>query len=85
MKKLFIFIVLLFLMSCGGLESMYDEANYESLVNDYGDLYLYSGGVLIQQFNSVKIIYTSSDTIAIYFKHEGNIKYWQGEALFIKR
>jgi hypothetical protein len=86
MKKfLFLLLVLIVLISCGGFESMYDDANYESLVNEYGTLYLYSGGYLIQQYPNVKIIYTGSDTISIYFKYNDKIYYWQGEALFEKK
>ena len=82
MKTLFLIIIVLLLSSCGVVESMYDEGNYESMVNETGFLELYSGGECVKRYDNVKIIYTSSDTTAIYFKHNNEMKYWQGDAYF---
>jgi len=69
------------IMSCGYAEKAYDRGNYESLTNERGDIELYSGGELIKSYKNVKILYSSSDTFAMWFKtSDGEKIYWQGEA-----
>ena len=84
MKKLVIAIMAAALLStgCGKLERVYDSANYESLTNEKGTIKLYDGGKLVASYVDAKIIYTSADTDAVYFKTAGGEnKYWQGTML----
>lgn len=66
---------------CGDLEKAYDSANYESLSNEYGDIEVYSGGRMIKNYVNVKILYSSSDTQALFIE-QGNKKiYIQGDCI----
>lgn len=70
----------LLLSSCGYIEKSCDNSNYESLSNEEGTIELYSGGILIETYNNIDIIYSDSDSFAIWFKTEGGeVIYWQGE------
>jgi len=85
MKKLivgiFMVMVMVVVISCGAAEKIYDRQNYESLTNEYGNIELYSGGVLVKEFKDVQILYSSSDTFALWvIKKNGKKFYWQGEA-----
>ena len=84
---MFVILVVLLLVGllagCGLFEKAYDRSNYESITNETGDLYLYSGGVLIKTYEDVKILYSNADSFAIFFKtKDGDERYWQGEAEF---
>lgn len=85
MRKLFISLIIglsLCLSSCGLAEKFYEDANYESITNEKGDIKLYSGGELIRELKDVKIIYSDSNSFAMWIKlSNGEIYYWQGEAL----
>ena len=76
-----IVILALFLLSCGQLEREYDKLNYESLTNETGDIFLYSGGVLVGKYRDAKIVYSDSDSRSIWFKHKGKKYYFQGDCL----
>ncbi len=66
---------------CGLVEKYYEEVNYETLTNAKGRIELYSGGKLVKEFKDSKIIYSNSDSEALYFKDSaGKTHYWQGEA-----
>ena len=84
-KYISILLIVIFCFSfigCGSMEKIYDEENYESLTNENGDIGLYSGGRLINRFDNVKILYSSSDSFALWFiTKDGKKIYWQGEAL----
>jgi hypothetical protein len=71
MKNLFnIFMVVLLatiMTGCGSCEKMYDKANYESLTNEPGELTLWSGGKVMAHFSNVEIVYSASDSDALYF------------------
>ena len=72
MNKLFnifiIFIVLILFSGCGWFESMYDEGNYESITNETGILTLWNGGKIMASFSKAKVIYSASDSDAMYFE-----------------
>ena len=82
--KLFIALIIgmcLTLPSCGQVEKIYENSNYESITNERGDLELYSGGKLIKTLKNGKIIYSDSDSFAMWIKlNDGSKVYWQGEA-----
>lgn len=84
MKKLFVvglMVCMMFVMSCGWAERVYDRGNYESITNERGDIELYSGGELVDTYKNIKVIYSSSDSFALWFKTDDGAKiYWQGEA-----
>jgi len=78
-RKLFI-LSFLFLTSCGYIENSCDKSNYESLSNETGTIELYSGGVLIASYKNANIIYSNSDSDAIWFETETDSTiYWQGD------
>ena len=84
MKKsifiVFVIITCCSLYSCGTVEKMYDQGNYESLTNEKGIIELYSGGKLIRTLSG-KVVYSSSDSLAMYIQlNTGERVYWQGEA-----
>ena len=83
MLKLIGFLLVVFLLfSCGDVERAFDQANYESLTNEHGDMEFYSGGELVKSYKNAKVIYSSSDSFALWIKTEDGKKvYWQGEAL----
>lgn len=92
-KQLIISFILFFLLfplfqGCGGCHKWKERViDYETLSGKEGELFLYSGGVLIERFSKVEIIYSSSDTESFIFEIKINGKkqkrYWQGEAQFI--
>lgn len=67
------------LSSCGSLEKAYDSENYESLTNETGDIYVLSGGKVMYEYKNAKIIYSSSDTQAMWIKCNKNEYYLQGD------
>ena len=81
--KMFMIIVLAVMVGglttgCGVVESWYDEANYESLTNETGDVEIMSGGKVMYKYENAKIKYSSSDTDAIWFTTaDGHDKYVQ--------
>lgn len=81
MKKIVCVLALAFMMSgCGLVEKFYEDTNYESLTNERGDITLYSGGKLLKTYPNCKIIYSDSNSTAIWFKtKEGERRYWQGD------
>ena len=81
MKKYICLLALIFMISgCGLIERGYENANYESLTNEKGTIELYSGGVLLKTYVDAKIIYSSSDSMGLWFEtKDGKNKYWQGE------
>ena len=84
MKKsifiIFVIITCCSLYSCGTIEKMYDQGNYESLTNEKGIIELYSGGKLVRTLVG-KVVYSSSDSLAMYIQlNTGEHVYWQGEA-----
>ncbi len=85
MKRSYFILVLVFCFyftGCGRYEKMYDDQNYESLTNEKGNIELYSGGKLITSFTDAKIIYSDSNSFALWIKtSDGDTIYWQGEAL----
>ena len=82
MRKLFfIVLMILFLSGCGVFEKLFDQANYESLSNEIGTVEMYCGGKLIYTYCDVEILYSDSDSVALWLKlNNGDIVYWQGEA-----
>jgi len=83
--QLFILSFLL-LSGCGYIEQSCDESNYESLSNESGTIELYSGGMLLSKYENAKIIYSDSNSLAVWFKtSDGKTIYWQGEMkMFVK-
>jgi len=77
-----LFIILIFLCvtfsSCGIIENMYEGLNYESLTNEKGDIYVFSGGKVVRTYENSKVIYSSSDTEAMLIKCNGKEHYLQG-------
>jgi len=73
-------ISFLLLTSCGHLENMCDEANYESLSSEEGTIELISCGEVIATYLNAEVIYSSSDTMALWFEDsDGRVIYWQGD------
>ena len=70
------------LAGCGLIEKAYDKSNYESLTNERGNILMYSGGKCIGNYKNIKIIYSDSNSFALWFEtKEGKMIYWQGEAV----
>lgn len=68
-------------MGCGTIERVYDSENYESITNEKGYIELYSGGQKIKSLHNAKIIYSDSNSFAMWIKLDnGKTVYWQGEA-----
>ncbi len=53
---------------CGTCEKYYDDDNYESNTNEHGILTLWSGSRIMAIFSAATIIYSASDSEAMYFK-----------------
>ena len=66
---------------CGALEKTYDEANYESLTNERGNVEVFSGGMKVREFNGAKIIYSDSDSMALWLDTEDGRFYVQGDVV----
>ena len=84
MNKLIILVLLfvtLFLFSCGKAEKLYDESNYESLTNETGKVEVFSGGKIIRTYENAKILYSSSDTQAMWIDVSGKEIYLQGDCI----
>lgn len=68
-------------MGCGTAERMYDSENYESITNERGYIELYSGGVKLKSFHNAKVIYSDSNSFAMWIELDnGKTVYWQGES-----
>ena len=80
-KLLFLLSVTLILSSCGFVENFYDGANYESLTNEVGDVYVLSGGKVMFTYKNAKILYSSSDTQAMWILYKGQKYYLQGDCV----
>ena len=81
MKRLSLLLIAMLFLSCGVAEEIYDEANYESLTNETGDIYVLSGGKIIYTYKNAKIIYSSSDTQAMWIECDGKKYYLQGDCV----
>ena len=83
MKKILVIMATGLLFSaCGGMEKIYDKQNYESLSNEKGTVQFYSGGKLVKEYKNATIIYSSSDTQAMFIEtNEGRKKYLQGDII----
>jgi hypothetical protein len=68
-------------VGCGALEKTYDEANYESLTNERGDVYVLSGGQVVFTYENAEILYSSSDTQAMWIVCDGTKYYLQGDCV----
>ena len=80
--KLLLFISMIFLIGCGTMEQAYDKQNYESLTNETGTVHVYSGGIEIATYENATVIYSSSDTQAMWIEtKDGNTKYLQGDCI----
>ena len=67
---------------CGQMQKFKEQdLHYRTLTGKTGDVILYSGGELVGKYPDAKIIYSSSDTRAIWFRVNGKDFYWQGDAL----
>jgi len=76
-----VIIVLLSVCACGSMEKMYDDENYESLTNEVGTIQVISGGVITHTFKNAKIIYSSSDTQAMWIICNNKKYYLQGDCI----
>jgi len=82
MKRIVLMIVVCVLVSgCGGMEKVYDNANYESLTNETGKVEIISGGKVVRTYESAEILYSSADTQALFINVGGNTIYVQGDAI----
>ena len=80
-KLLMVLFILTITSSCGLLESFYDGANYESLTNETGTVYFYSGGKLVNTYPGATVIYSSSDTQAMWIEWNDKDYYLQGDVI----
>lgn len=80
MKRILI-LSLFILTGCGVFESSYDSMNYESLTNEIGDVMVLSGGKIVVTYDNAKIIYSNSDTQAMWVKWKDNNYYIQGDVI----
>ena len=69
--------VLVLFAGCGPLEQSYDQANYESITNETGNVQVYSGGRLVAEFPGAKVLYSSADSGSMFIQ-------WQGKAFYIQ-
>ncbi len=82
MKKICLLTLLLTLtLSCGFVESWYDGAQYESLTNEKVNIVFISGGQIIKTYDNAKVIYTNSDSQAMWIKHKKKTWYLQGDLI----
>lgn len=69
-------------MSCGDAELMYDNANYESMTNETGTITFYSGGIAVKTYRNAKIIYSATDSQALFIcTSDGKKVYLQGDVV----
>ena len=66
---------------CGVGEKIYDRANYESLTNERGNVEVLSGGKVVRTYNNVTILYSASDTQAMWIVVDGKQIYLQGDCI----
>lgn len=77
-------VAVLVLFSCGQLEKLYDKSNYESLTNEIVDITLLGPDAAVyKKFKGAKVLYTDSNSLALWFTHEGTTYYWQGYCLLV--
>lgn len=80
--KIFI-LAFLFLTGCGSLEKGCEDANYETITNEEGNITLVSGGVEYAHYDYVDIVYSNSDSQSVLFRtKEGQKIFWQGDMKF---
>ncbi len=71
---------------CGDFQITTEQnLDYRTLSGRAGDVTLYSGGKIIEEYDNAKIIYSSSDSRALWFSvktFDGEKKeiFWQGDA-----
>jgi hypothetical protein len=80
-KCMLVAIGLFCLCACGTGEKIYDSQNYESLTNEVGTIYVLSGGKITHTFEDAKILYSSSDTQAMWVICKGKNYYLQGNCV----
>jgi hypothetical protein len=84
MKKFMLLALTVFMFSgCGFVEAFYDNANYESITNERGDIYMISGGDTTAVYLDCKVKYADANSQAVWITDsEGEEHYVQGDLIF---
>ena len=75
-------IALVLTTGCGKWRKFKEQdLSYRSLTGKTGHIRLYAAGELIADYPNAEILYSASDSAALWVKVDDKEVYWQGDAL----